>query len=85
MPILTSQEHTCAGLIGFLFMLRALVAANFNTIYIYTAEVYPTPMRALGMGTSGSLCRIGAMVAPFISQKQEIGLGSGGASSAVGA
>ncbi|XP_023386035.1 putative transporter SVOPL [Pteropus vampyrus] len=57
-----------SGLIGFLFMLRALVAANFNTIYIYTAEVYPTTMRALGMGTSGSLCRIGAMVAPFISQ-----------------
>ncbi|XP_070473980.1 putative transporter SVOPL isoform X9 [Equus przewalskii] len=57
-----------AGLVGFLFMLRALVAANFNTIYIYTAEVYPTTMRALGMGISGSLCRIGAMVAPFISQ-----------------
>nr|XP_013013988.1 putative transporter SVOPL [Cavia porcellus] len=57
-----------SGLIGFLFMLRALVAANFNTIYIYTAEVYPTTIRALGMGTSGSLCRIGAMVAPFISQ-----------------
>ncbi|XP_037370012.1 putative transporter SVOPL [Talpa occidentalis] len=57
-----------AGLTGFLFMLRALVAANFITIYIYTAEVYPTTMRALGMGTSGSLCRIGAMVAPFIAQ-----------------
>uniref|UniRef100_H0XGX1 SVOP like n=1 Tax=Otolemur garnettii TaxID=30611 RepID=H0XGX1_OTOGA len=57
-----------AGLTGFLFTLRALVAANFNTIYIYTAEVYPTTTRALGMGTSGSLCRIGAMVAPFISQ-----------------
>ncbi|XP_072508709.1 putative transporter SVOPL isoform X1 [Notamacropus eugenii] len=56
------------GLIGFLFMLRALVSANFNTIYIYTAEVYPTTMRALGMGTSGALCRIGAMVAPFIAQ-----------------
>ncbi|TKC52242.1 hypothetical protein EI555_009440 [Monodon monoceros] len=27
------------GLIGFLFMLRALVASSFNTIYIYTAEV----------------------------------------------
>ncbi|NWS39976.1 SVOP protein, partial [Probosciger aterrimus] len=56
------------GMTGFLFMLRALVSANFNTIYIYTAEVYPTTMRALGMGTSGSLCRVGAMVAPFISQ-----------------
>ncbi|XP_016017392.2 putative transporter SVOPL isoform X1 [Rousettus aegyptiacus] len=63
-----------SGLIGFLFMLRALVAANFNTIYIYTAEVYPTTMRALGMGISGSLCRIGAMVAPFISQVQPRGL-----------
>ncbi|XP_038010872.1 putative transporter SVOPL isoform X1 [Motacilla alba alba] len=57
-----------AGMVGFLFMLRALVSANFNTIYIYTAEVYPTTMRALGMGTSGALCRVGAMVAPFISQ-----------------
>ncbi|NWY43220.1 SVOP protein, partial [Sylvia atricapilla] len=57
-----------AGMVGFLFVLRALVSANFNTIYIYTAEVYPTTMRALGMGTSGSLCRVGAMVAPFISQ-----------------
>ncbi|XP_022435880.1 LOW QUALITY PROTEIN: putative transporter SVOPL [Delphinapterus leucas] len=57
-----------AGLIGFLFMLRALVASSFNTIYIYTAEVYPTTMRSLGMGTGGSPCRIGAMVAPFISQ-----------------
>ncbi|XP_040449980.1 putative transporter SVOPL isoform X4 [Falco naumanni] len=56
------------GVTGFLFMLRALVSANFNTIYIYTAEVYPTTMRALGVGTSGSLCRVGAMVAPFISQ-----------------
>uniref|UniRef100_A0A8C6BAD2 SVOP like n=1 Tax=Monodon monoceros TaxID=40151 RepID=A0A8C6BAD2_MONMO len=46
------------GLIGFLFMLRALVASSFNTIYIYTAEVYPTTMRSLGMGTGGSPCRI---------------------------
>ncbi|XP_058298323.1 putative transporter SVOPL [Hylobates moloch] len=39
-----------------------------SLLYIYSSEVYPTTMRALGMGTSGSLCRIGAMVAPFISQ-----------------
>ncbi|MEE6477915.1 hypothetical protein FKM82_011668, partial [Ascaphus truei] len=56
------------GLIAILFCLRALVSANFNTIYIYTAEVYPTVMRAIGMGTSGSVCRIGAMAAPFIAQ-----------------
>ncbi|KAM4036030.1 putative transporter SVOPL [Anomaloglossus baeobatrachus] len=56
------------GLIAILFCLRALVSANFNTIYIYTAEVYPTVMRAIGMGVAGSLCRLGAMAAPFIAQ-----------------
>uniref|UniRef100_A0A8B9FE78 SVOP like n=1 Tax=Amazona collaria TaxID=241587 RepID=A0A8B9FE78_9PSIT len=66
--LLLNSCTSSADMIGFLFMLRALVSANFNTIYIYTAEVYPTTMRALGMGTSGSLCRVGAMVAPFISQ-----------------
>ncbi|XP_030070762.1 putative transporter SVOPL [Microcaecilia unicolor] len=59
---------TRTGLIAILFCLRALVSANFSTIYIYTAEVYPTVMRAVGMGASGSLCRIGAMSAPFIAQ-----------------
>lgn len=37
-------------------------------------QVYPTTMRSLGMGTSGPPCRIGAMVAPFISQVQPRGL-----------
>ncbi|KAF5914521.1 hypothetical protein HPG69_016472, partial [Diceros bicornis minor] len=36
--------------------------------FLTKQHVYPTTMRALGMGTSGSLCRIGAMVAPFIAQ-----------------
>ena len=40
LPLVTSRFwFPSAGLIGFLFMLRALVASNFNTIYIYTAEV----------------------------------------------
>ncbi|XP_051886481.1 putative transporter SVOPL isoform X2 [Pristis pectinata] len=51
-----------------LFILRALVSANFSIIYIYTAEVYPTIMRSLGLGSCSSMARIGAMVAPFIAQ-----------------
>ncbi|XP_014349044.2 putative transporter SVOPL [Latimeria chalumnae] len=56
------------GLSALLFILRALVAANFNTIYVYTAEVYPTTVRGLGLGSSSTVARVGAMLAPFISQ-----------------
>ncbi|XP_041114457.1 putative transporter SVOPL [Polyodon spathula] len=56
------------GLTVLLFILRALVSTNFNIVYIYTAEVYPTTMRSVGMGFCNSASRIGGMTAPFIAQ-----------------
>lgn len=63
--------NICSTMFGFtvlLFLLRSLVSMNFNVVYIYTAEVYPTIARSLGMGFCTSFSRIGAMVAPFIAQ-----------------
>ncbi|XP_041819488.1 putative transporter SVOPL [Chelmon rostratus] len=51
-----------------LFLLRSVVSMNFNVVYIYTAEVYPTSVRSLGMGFCTSFSRIGGMIAPFIAQ-----------------
>ncbi|CAL8278188.1 unnamed protein product [Gadus morhua 'NCC'] len=56
------------GFTVLLFLLRALVSMNFNVVYIYTAEVYPTVARSLGMGFCTSFSRIGGMIAPFIAQ-----------------
>lgn len=61
----------CTTMLGFtvlLFLLRSLVSMNFNVVYIYTAEVYPTVARSLGMGFCTSFSRIGGMIAPFIAQ-----------------
>lgn len=52
----------------FIFCVRGFASAIFNTIYIYTAEVYPTAVRSLGLGTSSAMARFGAMVTPFVSQ-----------------
>uniref|UniRef100_W5NJX4 SVOP-like n=2 Tax=Lepisosteus oculatus TaxID=7918 RepID=W5NJX4_LEPOC len=61
----------CSTLFGFtilLFLLRSIVAMNFNAVYIYTAEVYPTSVRSIGLGFCTSFSRIGGMIAPFIAQ-----------------
>ncbi|KAK7896725.1 hypothetical protein WMY93_022050 [Mugilogobius chulae] len=63
--------NVCTTMFGFtvlLFLLRSLVSMNFNVVYIYTAEVYPTAARSLGMGFCTSFSRIGGMIAPFIAQ-----------------
>ncbi|XP_070710109.1 putative transporter SVOPL [Pempheris klunzingeri] len=69
--ILFMMLNICTTMFGFtvlLFLLRALVSMNFNVVYIYTAEVYPTVARSLGMGFCTSFSRIGGMIAPFIAQ-----------------
>ncbi|XP_068611380.1 putative transporter SVOPL [Brachionichthys hirsutus] len=63
--------NICSTMFGFtllLFLLRAVVSMNFNVVYIYTAEVYPTVARSLGLGFCTSFSRIGGMIAPFIAQ-----------------
>lgn len=63
--------NVCSTMFGFrtlFFLLRSLVSMNFNVVYIYTAEVYPTVARSLGMGFCTSFSRIGGMIAPFIAQ-----------------
>uniref|UniRef100_A0A4W5L8A6 SVOP-like n=1 Tax=Hucho hucho TaxID=62062 RepID=A0A4W5L8A6_9TELE len=63
--------NVCSTMFGFtilLFLIRSLVSMNFNVVYIYTAEVYPTAVRSLGMGFCTSFSRIGGMIAPFIAQ-----------------
>uniref|UniRef100_A0AAY5EKW7 SVOP-like n=1 Tax=Electrophorus electricus TaxID=8005 RepID=A0AAY5EKW7_ELEEL len=63
--------NICSTKIGFtvlLFLLRSLIAVNSNVVYIYTAEVYPTSVRATGMGLCTSFSRIGDIIAPFIAQ-----------------
>ncbi|XP_066502261.1 organic cation/carnitine transporter 2 [Hoplias malabaricus] len=39
---------------------------SFSVVYIYTAEVYPTVLRNLGMGMCSSAARIGSITAPYI-------------------
>ena len=51
-----------------LFTARGAAMGFFQTLYVYTSEVYPTKLRALAMGTHSGCCRFGAMLTPYVAQ-----------------
>lgn len=51
-----------------LFVARGIIAGVFQAAYVYTPEVYPTPLRSVGVGTCSAMARLGAMVTPYIAQ-----------------
>ncbi|GAB1602604.1 synaptic vesicle 2-related protein-like, partial [Argonauta hians] len=55
-------------LICFLFVARAFISSAFMGAYVYTPEIYPTSMRAIGLGACSAMARIGAIITPFIAQ-----------------
>jgi MFS family permease len=56
----------CALSLGFL-------ASGFITAYVYTPELYPTSIRALGCGVGGAWLKVAAIFAPAIVSKTMIG------------
>ncbi|XP_062612032.1 organic cation transporter protein-like [Saccostrea cucullata] len=41
------------------------ISGSFMTIFLYTPEIYPTNLRALGMGLASAASRIGGMISPY--------------------
>ena len=52
----------------FLSLIRAFVTGVFQTMYVYTPEVYPTKVRGFGIGFLFSIARVGAIVTPYVAQ-----------------
>ena len=49
-----------------LFVTRGLFNGSAQTMIVYTAEVFPTTVRAVGVGMAGSVGRLGAIVTPVV-------------------
>ncbi|XP_067430936.1 synaptic vesicle 2-related protein [Thunnus thynnus] len=63
--------YACTGRIALailIFIARAFISGGFQVAFVYTPEVYPTETRALGMGTSSAMARLGSLITPFVAQ-----------------
>ncbi|XP_006788935.1 synaptic vesicle 2-related protein-like [Neolamprologus brichardi] len=63
--------YACIGrraLTIFIFIARAFSSGGYQVVFVYTPEVFPTENRALAMGTSSAMARLGALITPFVAQ-----------------
>lgn len=51
---------------------KLAITASYGTIYIFSAEQFPTVIRNVGMGTSSMCARVGGILAPYINLLSEV-------------
>ncbi|MET0256990.1 MAG: MFS transporter [Methylobacterium sp.] len=58
------QSHVVV--IGATLLMSFALLGTWGAIYAFTPEIYPTGLRASGMGTAGAVARVGGLLAPSI-------------------
>ncbi|XP_071800449.1 solute carrier family 22 member 4-like [Asterias amurensis] len=57
----SSTAKTVVAMVG-----KFCITATFNTIYLWTSEMFPTPVRTVAIGMCSVAARVGGIVAPLM-------------------
>ncbi|MGQ3675440.1 MFS transporter [Xanthobacter sp. TB0139] len=58
--------QTTAIVVGATLLMSFSLLGTWGSIYAFTPEIYPTNLRASGMGTAGAIARVGGLLAPAL-------------------
>ncbi len=64
--LLYSLGQSAAIVIGSTLLMSFALLGTWGALYAFTPEVFPTALRASGMGTAGAMARFGGLFAPAI-------------------
>ncbi|MBE7196634.1 MAG: MFS transporter [Parafilimonas terrae] len=53
-------------IVGATLLMSFSLLGTWGAIYAFTPEIYPTGLRASGMGTAGAIARLGGLLAPSV-------------------
>ena len=48
------------------------ICAAYTTIYIFSAEIFPTPIRNVGIGAASMSARIGGILCPYLNMLSDV-------------
>ncbi|KAM4880095.1 solute carrier family 22 member 6-A-like [Sylvia borin] len=65
-PAELQTVRTALAVIG-----KGCLSASFNCVFLYTTELYPTPIRQTGLGFGSTMARVGGIVAPLVKMMDE--------------
>nr|CAB3457873.1 unnamed protein product [Digitaria exilis] len=63
-PLMFTQTEALTTV--FLFGARVCISASFTVLHIYAPEIYPTAVRATGVGFASSVARFGGILCPLV-------------------
>jgi putative MFS transporter len=64
--LLYSLGRAPAVVVGSTLLMSFALLGTWGALYAFTPEVYPTPLRASGMGAAGAVARFGGLFAPAL-------------------
>ena len=56
------------AVLAFAMIGKFCITSSFGIIYIYSAEIYPTVLRQVGVGSCSVAGRVGSIMAPFVKE-----------------
>lgn len=67
-PFYSLQMEDSNWITFFAMIGKFCITSSFGIIYVYSAEVYPTALRQIGVGSCSVAGRVGSIIAPFVKE-----------------
>ena len=67
-PFYVVDNKSSSWILVFAMFGKFCITSSFGIIYVYSAEVYPTVLRQIGVGSCSVAGRVGSIMAPFVKE-----------------